>query len=66
MKSLKRQRKLVGLTQFGLSCVTGISAARIASAETGRLRLTSDELELIKNAIKQRLAEVVETVEARV
>jgi predicted transcriptional regulator len=58
MKRLKKQRRMLGLTQSELSRLAGIALWRIAFAETGRVRLTSKELGKIKAALARRATEV--------
>jgi hypothetical protein len=57
-ESTKKNRKKVGMTQFELSVATGIPNARITFAETGRTRLTKEELAKIKEAIRKRAKEI--------
>jgi len=58
MDELIKNRKLVGMTQFELSIASGIPISRITFAETGRLRLSKDELAKIKGAIRKRAKEI--------
>ena len=58
MRKFRKQRKLVGLTQYELSRLTGIPPGRIVFAETGRVRLAPNEIELIKSAIQKRATEI--------
>jgi DNA-binding XRE family transcriptional regulator len=58
MNKLKKYRRMVGLTQHALSRLTGIPLGRLVYAETGRLKLTDEEIQLIKSAIRQRNMEV--------
>lgn len=64
MKKLKQQRRAVGLSQHALGHLARVSRARIAYAETGRTKLTEDELERIKGALALRAREVAEMVAA--
>lgn len=63
-KTLKRLRRCVGFTQQSLSAATGITETKIAFAETGRLQLTRDEVELIRTAIQKQLAKNTELIGA--
>ena len=62
MKTLKKNRRMVGLSQHELAKRTGIRVGRIAFAETGRRTLTATEIEKIQAAIARRAAEVVAAV----
>ncbi len=64
MKRLKKQRRMLGLTQSELSHLTGIAPWRITFAETGRVRLTSVEISKIKDALARRAEEVAAAVAA--
>lgn len=55
---LKKQRRMVGLTQHQLARLAGIAVGRIAFAETNRIELTPAEVEKLKAAIARRAAEV--------
>lgn len=63
-KALKRMRRAVGFTQQTLSGATGLTETKIAFVETGRLKLTREEVELIRAAIQKRLAEATELIGA--
>lgn len=63
-KALKKLRRAVGMTQFAMHVATGITETRIAFAETGRLQLTREEVELIRTAVQKRLAENAELIGA--
>jgi transcriptional regulator with XRE-family HTH domain len=56
MSRLKRQRRMVGLTQHELARLAGIGVSRIAFAETGRTKLTDEELERVFDVIARRAA----------
>jgi predicted transcriptional regulator len=54
MSRLKRQRRMVGLTQHELARLAGIGVSRITFAETGRIKLTNDEVERLRDVIARR------------
>jgi predicted transcriptional regulator len=58
MEELIKNRKKVGMTQFELSIESGIPISRITFAETGRIKLSKDELTKIKGAIRKRAKEI--------
>jgi|HubBroStandDraft_2_1064218.scaffolds.fasta_scaffold658785_1 predicted transcriptional regulator len=58
MKKLRKQRRMVGLSQFELARLTGLAPGRIVFAETGRVTLKPEEIEKIKAALAHRVAEV--------
>jgi predicted transcriptional regulator len=64
MKSntLKRLRRDAGITQHALARATGVHRWRISHAELGWLKLTTQEVELIRNT----LVEAVRRKSARV
>jgi predicted transcriptional regulator len=64
MKRLKRQRRMLGLTQVDAARATGIPLWRITFAETGRVRLTREEIHKIKAALARRAQEVAAAVAA--
>jgi len=49
---------MLGFTQSEESRITGIPLWRIAFAETGRVRLTREEIDKIKAALARRAQEV--------
>jgi predicted transcriptional regulator len=51
MKKLKVLRRDSGLTQQDLSAASGVVRWRIAHAEVGLIRLTSEELDSIRAAL---------------
>jgi transcriptional regulator with XRE-family HTH domain len=61
---LKRQRRMLGLTQHDLARETNISPGRISWAETGRAKLTADEVGRVKEALARRAQQVVQAVSA--
>jgi predicted transcriptional regulator len=58
MKTLKRQRQLLGLTQHELAHSAKISPWKITFGETGRVRLTSEEIQRVKTALARRAEQV--------
>jgi transcriptional regulator with XRE-family HTH domain len=58
MNRLKKQRRLLGMTQHEMARAAGIAPGRLIWAETARVKLTSDELQRIKDALAQRALEV--------
>jgi DNA-binding XRE family transcriptional regulator len=58
MKKLRKQRRMVGLSQFALAKLTGIAPGRIVFAETGRVTLKPEEIERIKFALARRAEQV--------
>jgi transcriptional regulator with XRE-family HTH domain len=61
---LKRQRKMLGWSQFELAKAADIAPGRISFAETGRVRLNDEELARVKSALAKRAEEVARTVAA--
>lgn len=55
---LKRQRKMLGWSQFELARASDIAPGRISFAETKRVQLTDAELKRIKDALARRAEEV--------
>lgn len=62
MKNLKKQRRMLGLTQYALSRMAGLAPWKIVFAETDRIKLSSEELERIKAALARRAEEVAAAV----
>jgi len=62
--TLKRRRKLVGLTQHQLGVAAKIPSTRIAWAETGRTKLRPEEEERIKQVLARRAAQVTQELSA--
>jgi predicted transcriptional regulator len=60
--SLKQKRRMVGLSQHELARLTAIPFSRICWAETGRRKLTSAEVQRIKEALARRAEEIAEVV----
>jgi predicted transcriptional regulator len=58
MGKLKKHRRMVGLTQHDVARLTGIPFGRLVYAETGRIRLTCEEIERIRGVITSRAAEI--------
>jgi transcriptional regulator with XRE-family HTH domain len=61
---LKRQRRMLGLTQHALARKANIPPGRISWAETGRAKLTPDEVERVKQVLSRRAQEVAQAVSA--
>lgn len=55
---LKRKRKLLGFTQYRLAQAAGIPPWKITFFESGRTKLTLDEVEKIKFALARRAEQV--------
>lgn len=66
MKKLKALRRDSGLTQQQLANAAGVPRWRIAHAEVGIVKLTSEEMGLIRNALvfacRQRSARVLRSL----
>ncbi len=61
-RNLARKRKALGLTQHALAEASGVPVSRITYSETGRLRLTDEELEKISEVFKARAQRVFDAV----
>lgn len=64
MRHLRQRRKLCGFTQFELARATGLPPWKITFAETGRCRLTSEEIEKIKGVLARRAEEIASALAA--
>jgi transcriptional regulator with XRE-family HTH domain len=62
MKKLKQRRRMLGLSQFDLAKRTGILYSRITFFETGRRRLTKDEIGRIERVLSQRMKQIAGAV----
>lgn len=58
MKQLARQRRAMGLTQHRLGHDARIPPWKITFAETGRVKLTPEEVQRIKDVFSKRAAEI--------
>lgn len=58
MKQLARQRRAMGLTQYRLGQDARIPPWKITFAETGRVKLTPEEIERIKAVLTKRAEEL--------
>lgn len=58
MKNLKRMRLLCGLRQIDLSLATGIALYKISNAETGRLRLSQSEADILRDFLFGRWSSI--------
>lgn len=54
MTKLRKQRRMLGLTQHRISILTKIPLGRIVYAETGRTKLTAEEVERIRVVLAAR------------
>ena len=63
-RTIAKRRRAVGLTQHQLSDLTGIAAMRICFIETDRCVALPDELDRIRQALRQRLKQVNKEVGA--
>jgi transcriptional regulator with XRE-family HTH domain len=59
-KKLRRQREMLGWSQFELARASDIAPGRISFAETGRVKLNDEELARVKGALARRAKEVSE------
>lgn len=62
MNRLKKQRRMLGMTQHQLADAARIAPGRIAFWETGRVRLKTEELQRVKDALARRRQKVVAAV----
>ena len=62
MKTFRKQRRMLGLTQHQRAAAAKIAPGRIIWAETGRVKLTNAELQRIKDALARRAKEVADAV----
>ncbi len=62
MNTLRKQRKLLGMTQHDLAHAARIVPSRIAFFETGRRQLTDVEIAKIRKALARRAAKVAAVV----
>lgn len=58
MSKLARQRRAMGLTQHKLGRGAGIPRWKITFAETGRTKLTADEVQRIEQVLAARAKEI--------
>jgi transcriptional regulator with XRE-family HTH domain len=63
MNRLKKRRQMSGLTQHRLHVLTKIPLGRITYFESGRIRLTPDELQRIEQALAARAKEIARMVD---
>ena len=63
--TLKKQRRMVGLTQLELARLAEISYSRLTFFESRRLRLTSEERRRIRVVFAKRAEQVAQTVGGR-
>jgi predicted transcriptional regulator len=59
-KKLKRDRVFVGFRQDTLAAASGVSLARIAFCESGRLKYRASEISAIRAAIQKRARLIAE------
>jgi predicted transcriptional regulator len=64
MKTLKKYRRMVGLTQHEVSSLSSIPLSRIVYAETGRIKLRREEVAAIKSVIQQRATKIAAELSA--
>ncbi|HLV96637.1 MAG TPA: helix-turn-helix transcriptional regulator [Candidatus Acidoferrales bacterium] len=62
--TLKKQRRMCGLSQKALAERSGILYSRITFAETGRRMLTKEELRRYREVLRERLREISRKVVA--
>jgi hypothetical protein len=62
MNKLKKQRRMLGLTQHRISSLTKIPLGRITFAETGRIKLTATEVARIQDVLAARAEELAAMV----
>jgi transcriptional regulator with XRE-family HTH domain len=65
-RQIKKLRKLLGFTQYGLCCEAGIQYSRLVYFETGRCHLKAEELLKIERAFARRKERVVKQVQGAV
>jgi transcriptional regulator with XRE-family HTH domain len=64
MTKLRRQRQMLGLSQYELARAAGISPGKIAYWETRRVQLSEEEIERVKRALALRAEEVKAAIAA--
>jgi len=62
MRKLARQRRMMGLSQHELARLTAIPFSRICWAESGRRKLTYEEVQRIKSVLAQRVEQIAGAV----
>ena len=65
-RQIKKLRKLLGFTQYGLAVDAGVQYSRIVFFETGRCQLKAEELLKIEQAFARRKRRVVKQVQGAV
>jgi predicted transcriptional regulator len=63
MSKLARHRRATGLTQHQLSRGADVPRWKITFAETGRIKLTADELQRIEQVLAARVKEIARMVD---
>jgi transcriptional regulator with XRE-family HTH domain len=59
---ITRKRKSLGLTQHELARQSRVPFSRVSYAETGRIQLTTDELERIEGVFRNRARRIMDAV----
>jgi transcriptional regulator with XRE-family HTH domain len=62
MNKLKQRRRMLGLTQFDIAKQAGILYSRITFAESGRRRLTKEEINRIQKVLVKRAQQIAGAV----
>ena len=60
--SLKHKRQEVGLTQFELAKLSGVMYSRLAYSESGRTKLTPDEIRKLKTTLAEYATRKISTL----
>lgn len=63
---LKKQRRMLGLTQHQLSLLAGMPLGRITYAESGRGKLTARDVQRIQNVFRKRAEKISTALEAEI
>jgi transcriptional regulator with XRE-family HTH domain len=58
MNRLKQRRRMLGLTQFDVAKRAGILYSRITFAESGRRKLTKEEIGRIERVLAKRAEQI--------
>lgn len=60
--SLKKQRRACGLSQHQCARLASVAVSRLSYAESGRTRLTADEIQRIRQVLTKRVEKLAAAV----